>query len=120
MIEALLELNALLCQPMLDLRRFKEVRVSYASRFVKQMLNLWSFSNRLIPQDWRDLVTDILEPVQNDKTWWKEEALTLNNGVELEVWKSPNINFLEKEIMLICKGNLYMMATLWFYVMQQL
>ena len=49
---------------MLDSRRFKEAIISYGmnSPFVKQMLNPWSPCNRIIPQDWRDLVTAVLEP----------------------------------------------------------
>ena len=49
--------------PMLDLRRFKEAIVSYGMLlpFVKQILNLWSVCNRIIPKDWIDLVKGVLE-----------------------------------------------------------
>ena len=45
-------------------REEEEVMVSYGmcSPFVKQVLNSWSTCNRIIPQDWRDLVTAVLEP----------------------------------------------------------
>ena len=43
----------------LDLRRFKEAVVLYGihSPFVQQMLNSWSTGNRIVPNDWKDLVT---------------------------------------------------------------
>ena len=45
-------------EPMLDLRRFKEVIDSYTmhSPFMKEMLNLQSGCNRVIPKDLIDLV----------------------------------------------------------------
>ena len=48
---------------MLNLNRFKETVVSYGmnSPFVRQMLNSWSTRNRSIPQNWKDLVTAVLE-----------------------------------------------------------
>ena len=47
----------------LDLKRFKKATVSYGmhSPFVKQMLNSWTTWNRIISQDWKDLVTAVLE-----------------------------------------------------------
>ena len=74
---------------MLNLRRFKEVIVSYGmhSPFVKQMLNSWSTSNRIIPQDWRVLVTVVLEsgPQLQWRTWWKDDARTIEQvrGIEI-------------------------------------
>ena len=48
---------------MSNLKRFKEMVISYGidSTFVKQMLNSWITWNRIIPQDWKDLVTAVLE-----------------------------------------------------------
>ena len=48
---------------MLDMRRFRKVVVSYViySPLVKQMLNSWTTWNRIISQDWRHLVTAVLE-----------------------------------------------------------
>ena len=42
------------------------------------MLNSWSTSNRIIPQDWRDLVTAVLEPGPQLqwRAWGKDEAKT--------------------------------------------
>ena len=50
--------------PILDLRRFKEVIVSYVmfSPFVKQMLNSWSVCNNIIPKDWIELAKGLLDP----------------------------------------------------------
>ena len=47
----------------LDLRRFKAAVTSYGinSPYVKQMLNSWATQNRIIPQDWKDLASAILE-----------------------------------------------------------
>ena len=47
--------------PVLGLRRFKETRVTYGihSPFVKQMLNSWSLCNRIILNDWIELVKAI-------------------------------------------------------------
>ena len=63
---------------MLDLRRSKEAMLSCGmhSPFVKQMLNSWSTCNRIIPKDWRDVVTAILGsgPQLKWRTWWKDEA----------------------------------------------
>ena len=46
------------------------------SSFVKQVLNLWSVCNRIIPKDWIDLVKRILEPGPQlqCRTWFREEA----------------------------------------------
>ena len=48
---------------MLDLKRFKEAMVAYGiqSPYVKQMLNNWPMQNGIIPKDWKDLITAILE-----------------------------------------------------------
>ena len=48
---------------MLDLKRFKEAAISYGKHpsYVKQMLNSWATQNIIIPQDWKDLATAILE-----------------------------------------------------------
>lgn len=48
---------------MLDLRRFKEAIVSYGMHlpFKKWMLNLRATRNRILPQDWKDLFTAVLE-----------------------------------------------------------
>ena len=63
---------------MLDLRRFKEVIVSYGmySPFAEKMLNLWSTCNRIISQNWKDLVIAVLDPGPQLqwRTCWKDEA----------------------------------------------
>ena len=63
---------------MLYLRRFKEVIVSYGthSPFVKQMLNLWSICNTIIPKDWKELVEAVLEPSPQMQwnTWFREDS----------------------------------------------
>lgn len=63
---------------MLDLRKFKEVIISYGtySPFVENMLNLWSTCNRIISQDCKDLVTAVLDPGPQLqwRTCWKDEA----------------------------------------------
>ena len=48
---------------MIDLRWFKEAMISYRthSPYVKQILNNWATQNRIIPQDWKRLITAILE-----------------------------------------------------------
>ena len=64
----------------LNLRRFKEVIVSYGIHlpFVKQMLNSWLVCNRIIPKDWIELVKGVLEPGPQLQwsTWFREEANT--------------------------------------------
>lgn len=42
--------------------------------FGKQMLNSWTTTNRIMPQDWGDEVTAALKPGPQLKwkTWWKE------------------------------------------------
>lgn len=75
---------------------------------MKQILNLWSACNRIIPIDSRDFVQRSLE--SGTQLQWKarlkEVAQTLNSTVGLEIWKPLKTNFLEKEIVLMCKGNL--------------
>lgn len=50
---------------MLDLRKFKQAVISYSMylAFVKQMLNSWTTRKRIIPQDWKELITTVLEDV---------------------------------------------------------
>ena len=63
---------------MLDLRRFKEARVLYGmhSTFVRQVLNLWSVCNRIIPKPCIELVKGALEPSPQLQwsMWFREEA----------------------------------------------
>ena len=49
--------------PLLDLKRFKETIASSGMHlpFVKQMFSSWSDCNRIIPNDWKDLVNGVLE-----------------------------------------------------------
>ena len=100
---------------MLHLRRFKEVIVSYGihSPFVKQMLNSWSMYKRTIPQDWGSLVTAVFAAwvsftMEDLVERWRLRPL--DSEVGLEVWKSPKTNFLETEITLMYKGNLYILT----------
>ena len=67
--------------PVLDLRKFKKAVVSN----VKQMFNLWSVCNRIIPKDWIDLVKAVLEPGPQLQwsTWFREGAKTV------EQWSKP-------------------------------
>ena len=62
---------------MLDLR-FKEAIVSYDMHppFVKQMLNMWSVCNIIIPNDWIELVKGVLESGSQLQwsTWFREET----------------------------------------------
>ena len=63
--------------PMLGLRRSKEAIVSYGmhSRFMKQMLNLWSVCNTIIPKDWIKLLKSFRACQQLQwNTWLREEA----------------------------------------------
>ena len=50
--------------------------------YVKQILNNWATQNRIIPQDWKGLVTAILEagPQLKWLTWWIEEASNIEQG----------------------------------------
>lgn len=47
---------------MLDLKHFKEAMVLYSlhSPLLKEMLNTWAMQNRVIPQDWKSLVSAVL------------------------------------------------------------
>ena len=89
----------------LGLRRLKEATTSYGmhSLFVKQMLNAWSASRRIIPQDWRDLVTAILEPGPQLqwRTWNKNDAKIVGQRNTSRGTEISSLNFLEREIMLI-------------------
>lgn len=61
-----------------DLRHFKEDIISYRmhSPYVKEILSNGATQNRIIPQDWKDLVTAVLEASRQLQwlMWWKEEA----------------------------------------------
>ena len=69
---------------MLDFRRFKEVIISYGtnSPLVKQMLNSWSTSKWIVPQDQKVLGTAVLAPGPQLqwRDWWKDEARTIRQG----------------------------------------
>lgn len=47
---------------MLDLKKLKEVAVSYSmhSPFLKWILNSWATKNKIIFKKWEDLVTPVL------------------------------------------------------------
>ena len=66
---------------MIDLRCFSEAVTSYRihSLYVKQILNNWATQNRIIPQDWKGLVTAVLETglLMQWLTWWREEAANI-------------------------------------------
>ncbi|KAL6092360.1 hypothetical protein STEG23_021666 [Scotinomys teguina] len=64
-----------------DFKNMKEAIVTYGihSTYVKQMLNSWSTSNRIIPDDWHQLTSAVLEYSQQLqwKSWFREEARNL-------------------------------------------
>ncbi|KAL6033009.1 hypothetical protein STEG23_015477 [Scotinomys teguina] len=64
-----------------DFKNMKEAIVTYGihSTYVKLMLNSWSTSNRIIPDDWHQLTSAILEYSQQLqwKSWLREEARNL-------------------------------------------
>ncbi|KAL6042712.1 hypothetical protein STEG23_024384 [Scotinomys teguina] len=64
-----------------DFKNMKEAIVTYGihSTYVKQMLNSWSTSNRIIPDDWHQLTSAVLEYSQQLqwKSWLREEARNL-------------------------------------------
>ncbi|KAL6094307.1 hypothetical protein STEG23_014256 [Scotinomys teguina] len=64
-----------------DFKNMKEAIVTYGihSTYVKQMLNSWSTSNRIIPDDWHQLTSAVLEYIQQLqwKSWFREEARNL-------------------------------------------
>lgn len=66
---------------MIHLRRFKEAMVSYRMYmpYWKHILNNWSTLNRVIPRDWKRLVTAVLEAGQQLQwlTWWTEGAINI-------------------------------------------
>jgi hypothetical protein len=50
----------------LELRKFKENVTNFGmhSSFVKKFLTSWAIDNRIVPQDWKDMIAKaILEPV---------------------------------------------------------
>lgn len=95
---------------MLNFRRSKKTIVSYDthSPFFNQMLNLWSICYRIIPQeDWLQQSWSLV-PNYNGSPGEKMRLRLLNNKIHLQVWKSSKINFMEKDIMFMYKGNLYL------------
>lgn len=51
---------------MLELKHFKEAVLLYGlhSSFVKEMLSNWDMQHRVIPKDWKGLVSAVLEASQ--------------------------------------------------------
>ncbi|KAL6061183.1 hypothetical protein STEG23_011259, partial [Scotinomys teguina] len=102
-----------------DIKNMKEAIVTYGiySTYVKQMLNSWSTSNRIVPDDWHQLTSAVLEYSQQLqwKSWLREEARNLEQqegDVVLE-WiflpRKPNKKlktYIEKISDLIHKGKL--------------
>ena len=79
---------------------------------MKQMLNLWSVCNRIIPKEWIELVKADLEPdPQYNGVVGSEKRLRLLKRIKLKVEKSSTIKFLVEEIMLLYEGKMYMMTT---------
>ena len=72
------------------------------SPFVKQMLNLWSNCNRIIPKDWTDMVIAVAEadPTYNGGLGVRVKLRPLNNEVKLEVLKFLKTNSLRREILI--------------------
>ena len=66
---------------MKDFKGIKEAITTHGihSTFVKQLLNSWSTSNRVIPEDWKQLTSAVLEYSQQLqwKSWLREEARNL-------------------------------------------
>ncbi|WP_139776735.1 gag protein, partial [Oceanospirillum multiglobuliferum] len=64
-----------------DYKKIKEAVVTYGiqSTYVKQMLNSWSTSHRIIPDDWHQVISAVLEYSQQLqwKSWLREEAKNL-------------------------------------------
>lgn len=73
--------------PMRDFKEIKEAITTHGihSTFVKQLLNSWSTSNRVIPEDWKQLTSAVLEYSQQLqwKSWLKEEARNLEQQGKL-------------------------------------
>ena len=109
---------------MIYLKRLEKSIVPHAmhSPFVKQMLNSWSITNKIILQDWKDLVTVVLKPGPQLLSRTSEEMRIgpMNNEVRIEVLKSPKTNFLEKMIMQMFKNNLYVITIRLLYGVQYL
>ena len=63
------------------LRCFKQAVVSYRKHktYVKQILNNWATQNRIIPQDWKGLVTTVLETGSQMQwlTWWRKDTANI-------------------------------------------
>lgn len=63
---------------MLVLKRIKGAIVSYGmcSSFVEQILNSWATQKKIIPKDWKDLITALLEsaPQLHWNMWQRDKA----------------------------------------------
>jgi len=57
---------------------------------VKQVLNDWAMQNYVIPKDWKDLMTAILDagPWLQWLTWWSEEECNKNREIRGWVFSS--------------------------------
>ncbi|XP_052576061.1 limb region 1 protein homolog isoform X1 [Peromyscus californicus insignis] len=75
--------NTYILQPIStrDFKNIKEAVVTYGihSTYIRQMLNSWSTSHRIIPDDWHQLISAVLEYSQQLqwKSWLREEAKNL-------------------------------------------
>ncbi|KAL6031093.1 hypothetical protein STEG23_029426 [Scotinomys teguina] len=121
-----------------DFKNMKEARVTYDihSTYVKQMLNSWSTSNRIIPNDWHQLTSAVLEYSQQLqwKSWLREEARNLEQqGILMQredvilEWiflpRKPNKKlktYIEKISDLIHKGNHQKLGTSYIHNTHQI
>ena len=101
---------------MLDLKHLKESLVLYSlhSPFVKEMLNTLTTKNRVIPQDWKGLVSAVLEAGQQLQwlSWWMHKATKIgqqNIAREINIQKT---NYLVKSIMLIYQNESNLMVAM--------
>ena len=51
---------------MTDLKEIKQAIVAYGlhSSFVREMVKMWAFSSKAMPQDWAQLISAVLESGQ--------------------------------------------------------
>ncbi|KAL6037095.1 hypothetical protein STEG23_007400 [Scotinomys teguina] len=87
-----------------DFKNMKEAIVTYGihSTYVKQMLSSWFTSNRIIPDDWHQLTSAVLEYSQQLpwKIWLREEARNLEQQSKLrgfEISQDQILGMMQRE-----------------------
>ena len=106
-----------------DLKEIKQAIVSYALHFsfVREVVKMWTSSKKAIPQNWLQLVSEVLEDRTKLlwKCYWQKRQNFQNKREKRKNLKLPKSKFLARAITRIHRIGIYMMKTVCPYATQQ-